>query len=167
MKDSIPPAKHLDETIPIALGRSIIIDIPDYSQGKVDLYIDDGVSISCKPDDRNLQQLENAVPLAIYLVAREIHKNEPLPQDDMLTIHKMLAEGAAEETKIILGWLYDTCRLKVFLPEHKFISSTDIKKRKGVTTRTVHNQRQTSPLFHNSSPGKTFSQPYHRHGNKD
>ena len=47
----------------------------------------------------------------------------------MLTIHKMLAEGAAEETKIILGWLYDTRRLKIFLPEHKFIAWTEDIKR--------------------------------------
>ena len=40
----------------------------------------------------------------------------------MLTVHKMLKEGAAEETKIILGWLYNMHRLKVYLPEHKFIA---------------------------------------------
>ena len=124
IKDSIPTAKHLDKAIPIAPARSIIVDIPDNPQGKVNLYIDNGVSISCEPDDGNLQQLENVVPLAIYLVAREMHKHESLPRDDMLTIHKMLAEGAA-----ILGWLYNMRHLQVYLPEHKFIAwSKDIKR---------------------------------------
>ena len=121
IKDSIPKAQHLDDSIPIAPTRTIIVDIPDEAQEKVDLCIDDGVSISCKPDDGNLQQLENAVPLAIHLVARAVHKNEALPRGNMLTIHKMLAEGAAEETKIILSWLFNTGLLKVFLPKHKFI----------------------------------------------
>ena len=46
IKNSIPQAKYLDETIPIAPARSIILDIPDNPQGKVDLYINDGVSIA-------------------------------------------------------------------------------------------------------------------------
>ena len=38
---------------------------------------------------------------------------------------------------------------------------------KGIATRAAHNPRQTSPLFCNSSPWKTFPQPHHRHGNED
>ena len=124
IKDSIPKAQCLDDSIPIAPARSIIIEIPDEPHGKVNLYINDGVSISCKPEDGNLKQLENAVPLAIYLVARAIHKNGPLSREDMLIIHKKLAEGGAKETKIILGWLYNTGLLKVFLPKHKLIAQS-------------------------------------------
>ena len=36
----------------------------------------------------------------------------------------MIAEGAAEEKKICLGWLLDTRRLLVSLPDHKTIAWT-------------------------------------------
>ena len=42
----------------------------------------------------------------------------------MVEMEKAKAEGAAEEIKIVLGWILDTKRLLVSLPEHKYIAWT-------------------------------------------
>ena len=47
-------------------------------------------------------------------------KNEPLPRDPFLKQSKVTAEGALEEIKTILGWVFDTRRLKVSLPQDKY-----------------------------------------------
>ncbi len=39
--------------------------------------------------------------------------------------HKLIAEGALEETKIILGWFCDLRRLTMALPENKFVAWSD------------------------------------------
>ena len=42
-----------------------------------------------------------------------------IPRVDIIVIDKMKAEGAAKERKICLGWMLDTRRLLVSLPDHK------------------------------------------------
>ena len=44
-----------------------------------------------------------------------------IPRDDMVEEDKTKVEGAAEERKICLGWILDTRRLEVQLPDHKNI----------------------------------------------
>ena len=46
------------------------------------------------------------------------------PGNNIIATDKMIAEGAAEEKKICLGWLLDTRRLLVSLPDHKTIAWT-------------------------------------------
>jgi hypothetical protein len=43
-------------------------------------------------------------------------------RDDVLSISKFLAEATPAEREIILGWILDTWRLQVALPNNKYIA---------------------------------------------
>ena len=84
-------------------------------------YIDNGISISIDTPIHR-KRLEAALPLAIFIISRQNCSDEPLPRDDMLSLHKMIAEGALAEQNIILGWLFDTRAFIIRLPLSKFIA---------------------------------------------
>ena len=67
----------------------------------------------------------------------------PLPRDEMPSITKLAAELGATEQKIILGWVYDTRRMLISLPDNKYIAwSNDICKLLA-TQRTTHHVLDT------------------------
>ncbi len=67
--------------------------------------------------------------LAIHATARPVQENEPIPREEMEELNELFAEAAPEETKVILGWIFDFHRMKVSLPENKFIAwTTELKK---------------------------------------
>ena len=49
------------------------------------------------------------------------NKDDPVPPDDVLSLQKLLAEGALEEQKVVLGWLIDTRRFIVKIPAEKAV----------------------------------------------
>ena len=53
------------------------------------------------------------------IFGRPVHGEEPLPRDNLALVKKLSAEGGLEETKIILGWLFDFRTLTVFLEKDK------------------------------------------------
>jgi hypothetical protein len=63
-----------------------------------------------------------AIPLAIHIVGRPHDPNgqESFPRDDILAVPKFLAEAKPSEKKVILGWIVDTRKLSVALPQDKF-----------------------------------------------
>ena len=120
---SVPPKKLLSNDIPFGIGKELIVDLPVDPRGKIDCYIDDTVGITVDlPDTDNIQRMECASLLAIHATSRPIHQQEPLPRDEMAARQKLFAEGALEEQKIILGWLFDFRRLTIALPENKFVA---------------------------------------------
>jgi hypothetical protein len=85
----------------------------------------------------NAIRCERATLLAIDTCARPKHANEPIPREDMEARNKLHAEAGLEEQKTVLGWLIDTRRLLVKLPDNKFVAWTNIIKevmRNGTTT---------------------------------
>jgi hypothetical protein len=50
-------------------------------------------------------RLKRAILLAIWATARPKDKNEPIPQEEMAELNKLLAEVGPTEKKMILGWL--------------------------------------------------------------
>ena len=123
---SVPPKNILSDDIPFGIGRELIVDLPVDPRGKIDCYIDDTVGITVDlPDTDNCSRMERASLLAIHATSRPIHKQEPLPRDEMAAKQKLFAEGALEEQKIILGWLFDFRRLIIALPENKFVAWSD------------------------------------------
>jgi hypothetical protein len=50
---------------------------------------------------------------------------EPIPQHDMAARHKLWADGLLEETKMILGWMWDFRRLIISLPINKCTAWTE------------------------------------------
>ena len=68
--------------------------------------------------------MEAAAPLAIFVVAQDIHSDEHITRENLMCMHKMKAEGGLEEEKVILGWHFDTRRMLISLPDNKFIAWT-------------------------------------------
>ena len=119
IQDKFPPRTSLPDDIPFAKARHTIVDIPQEDKGKCDVYIDDTVAMG--PDlPGNALRLESAITLAFHIFGRPIDKNEPIPRKDIIAFNKLIAEGAIEEQKILLGWLYDTRRLLISLPLDKW-----------------------------------------------
>ena len=69
--------------------------------------------------------------------------NEPLPRSTLLNETKLKAEGALEETKIVLGWMLDTRRLLISLPTHKYIAWTGQISNMIKTKRTTSKELET------------------------
>jgi hypothetical protein len=123
VQSDIPPQQSLDEDIPFAEGRELIVDIPIDPRGYADVYIDDTTGLTVDlPGSRNAERMEAAIPLAIEVAARPNDVNEPIPREKMVAEDKLKAEGGLSETKIILGWLFNFRTLTVSLPEHKYIA---------------------------------------------
>ena len=117
----IPKAAYLPKDIPFAQAKPLSVHIPPSDVGKCDVFIDDKIGIT--PDlGNNVRRLATIIPLVICLLARPLHKDEPILRTALLSLSKHMAEGRPEEQKVILGWLVDTRRLLVSLPEHKLIA---------------------------------------------
>jgi len=71
--------------VEIKQARSLIIDLPEERNGKVDLYIDDGVTIGID-NDVNRERLTSAMPLAIHIATRELAEHEHVIHDKMQAI---------------------------------------------------------------------------------
>ena len=58
----------------------------------------------------------------IEVVTHKSDNTGGIKRDPMVEIKKTEIEGPAEEIKICLGWLIDTRRLRVSLPNHKYVA---------------------------------------------
>ena len=102
---SVPPVKYLQDEIPFAKGRALIVDIPVNPKGNTDVYIDDTIALTVDMEGSdNVQRLEQGTLLAVHAASRELHPNEPIARKEMAAMAKLTAEAGAEETKTILGW---------------------------------------------------------------
>ena len=80
-----------------------MVKIPAEDYSKCYVYIDDTASIG--PDiPGNTYRLKAAIPLALYIFGRPLSTSKPTPRNPIISISKLIAEGALEETKILLGW---------------------------------------------------------------
>jgi hypothetical protein len=115
-----PEPKRLDPSIPHAPAREMAVVVPPLEAGKVDVFIDD--LIDTYPDSpENLARKPHVVPLAMHVTSRpHAGDDEPILRRAILSLPKLLAEGAPAEQQIVLGWLLDTRRLLVSLPEDKY-----------------------------------------------
>jgi hypothetical protein len=96
------------------------------SRGTHDIYIDDlvGLGLDLIKSD-SLKRSKRAPLLAIDACSRRRAPDEPIPSYDMAARHKLDAEGLLEETKMILGWMWDFRRLTISLPTNKFTAWTE------------------------------------------
>ena len=66
----IPPPLFLDDSIPFAEGKYLIIDVPVDARGTEDVYIDDKIALTVEVEDsNNVQWLKQATLLAINCAA--------------------------------------------------------------------------------------------------
>ncbi len=120
---NIPPRKYLDDDIPFAIGRNLIVDIPINPKGYADVYINDTMGLTVGlPSIMNAYRLEAAILLAIEVAAQPNDTNEPIPRMKMIAKDKLTAEGGLSETKIIIGWYFNFRTLAMTLREHKYIA---------------------------------------------
>jgi hypothetical protein len=121
----VPENELLEPDIPFVAGAELIVEIPVDSRGAYDVYIDNIVGLTVAiPSSNNIARGQTAALLAIAATARPNHPNEPIPRESMDARDKLMAEAGPSETKMILGWMIDFRRLRISLPENKFIAWT-------------------------------------------
>ena len=76
----IPQRHYLDNDVPFASGRELIVDVRIDPKGYVDIYINDTTGLTIDlPGTMNADRLEAAIALAIEVAARPFDPNEPIP----------------------------------------------------------------------------------------
>jgi hypothetical protein len=115
----IKNAKSLPDTHLYAKAKELAINIPPNNIGKIDIYIDDNISISLDKDENTLRT-NTAMLTAIRAISRPIDSSEEIPRKDIISLKKFQAEGTPSETKTVLGWLLNTRSLRIYLPDHKY-----------------------------------------------
>ena len=77
-----PSLKILDESIPFAEGKELIVDVTVDARGIADVYIDNTIAITVDVENlNNVKRLEQATLLSIHCSARDKHVNEPIPRE--------------------------------------------------------------------------------------
>ena len=117
MIHEIPNPIPLPDDIPFAEARDLSVNIPVEEGGKTDVYVDDFITIGPDIDDV-LERITRAPLTVIHAIADNSISSDKIPRDNIVASDKMKAEGAAEERKICLGWMIDTRRLLISLPDH-------------------------------------------------
>ena len=99
-----------------------MIGVPVLPHGYCDEFIDNVITAGVDFGKTSKDRLQSAAPLAVFVVACDIHPDEPITRENLMCMHKMEAEGGLEEEKIILGWYFNTRLLLISLPKNKYIA---------------------------------------------
>jgi len=110
-----------DATIPLAQVADMMVELPVDDDPKADCYIDD---IFAAFLERDAARGARMVPFALFLLGRPVQPGESLAREDLLSIKKFIAEATPSERKIVLGWVIDTRRLTIELPNNKHTAWT-------------------------------------------
>jgi hypothetical protein len=99
-------------------ARSLDVDIPLDTWGKVDDFIDDGImNVPDLQDNRN--RAIQALLLAIHTMCHPLSLNGPVVREDCLSLSKLVDEGQLSECLVILRWVINTRSLTIALPDKK------------------------------------------------
>ena len=123
LQELYPPVKTLDDKISFTRAKSLSVTVPEDCLAKADVFLDDIVEAGLDTP-KTRPRLQGAVALAVDTMSRKVQENEPLPRTALINKRKLAAEGRLDERKIVLGWMLDTRRLTISLPEHKFLAWT-------------------------------------------
>ena len=86
----------------------------------------------------NLKRARAAIPLAIHIIGRPVDPKDSIPCLDLISKDKLKAKGALEEEKVIIGWCFNTRKLTLSLPNHKFKAwnrTIELIQKKGKQTK--------------------------------
>ncbi|WP_317201517.1 hypothetical protein [Janthinobacterium sp.] len=111
--------KYEDESIPFGQARKLLVKPETDDLGLIDVFLDDIISVFPALSDENVDRCTLAALLAMEVTSRPRLKFEILPRDDMLAIDKAHAEATPAEVAIVLGWLVNTRKLIMSLPDDK------------------------------------------------
>jgi hypothetical protein len=106
-------------TAPFAEARELLVDHDRSEYGTTEAYIDDIFTVFPYLSEEHLQRGRNSALLAIDTMGRPTHEDDPLPRDPIVAEKKVTAEGTPTEKLTILGWLIDTRRMVIQLPDEK------------------------------------------------
>jgi hypothetical protein len=118
-KDKLPPAQVLDDSVPYAQAADLDVEIQHDDMGRIEDFIDDGIAIVPDLDDNRNRGVASML-LAIHTLCRPVDQNEPIYQEDCLSLEKLAEEGVMSEILIILGWQINTRLLTLALPKKKY-----------------------------------------------
>jgi len=112
----------LTSKVPFARARPMCVPVATPLTGGAECFIDDIFSVVPELPDQGIRadRMALATFLAIEVFGRPPTDHDPMPRDDLLALSKALAEGTPTETLIVTGWLLDTRRLLISLPDDKF-----------------------------------------------
>jgi hypothetical protein len=110
-----------DPDIPFLPARMMAVEVPPTIAGRVDGFIDDLINVFLDTAE-NCARAPHVVPLAMHVTSRPHagNESEPIIRRAILSLEKLLAEGSPAEKQIVLGWLLDTRRLLILLPDDKY-----------------------------------------------
>ena len=117
MAEKIPEIKREDSSIPFGAANNLAVDVP-FRMCAAEGYVDDLITAVLdffQPRER----ARHAVPLALDVMYRPKNPDDPIERDEILSLRKLLAEGGLEERKIVLGWLIDTRKFRIYIPDDK------------------------------------------------
>ena len=106
-----------DETVPFAQADELEMALPPRDIC-TDNFIDD-LFQACVDINDNADRIKHAVPLVLDAMFKPQNPLDACHRDTIINMTKHVAEGRLEERKVILGWLVDTRRFRVFLTQHK------------------------------------------------
>jgi hypothetical protein len=120
------PIRDLPE-VPVATAWPMAVHIvPTTTTSPVDGFIDDLINVFLDLES-NLACQPHTVPLAMYATSppQAGDNLKPIIRQKILSIPKLLAEGLLAEHPIVLGWMLDTRRLLISLPDAKYQAWTE------------------------------------------
>ncbi len=122
VQQDILPRQCLDNNVPFASSRELILSIPIDPRCYADIYIDDMMGLTINlPGTMNVGCLEAAISHAFEVAACPNNANKPIPCKKTVAEDKLKTEGGLAETKVILRWHFNFGTLTLTLPEHKYI----------------------------------------------
>ena len=103
--------------IPFAPADTLAMTLPPRDIC-TDNFIDD-LFQACVHTGDNAERIKHAVPLILDTMFKPPDTKDACHRDAIINMTKHVAEGRLEERKVILGWLVDTRRFRVYLTPHK------------------------------------------------
>ena len=129
LQPAVPPPEYVSDSVPLGQAKPMAVNIPTTGLGWGDMFIDDIIKVFIN----RLEQIQKhgaSAPLAIHTAMRlSTGESEPVPHRQTLSMSKLAAEGTPKEIQVVLGWLLDTRRLILALPQDKYLAwKSDIKQ---------------------------------------
>ena len=119
LRDTLATPHQSTDTNSASFGkaRPLLVEVP-FFPAIADGYIDDIVTVFLGMGDW-LQRGQNAALLAVHTLFQPVHESESIPRPNAAATNKLHGEGTPNEQKIVLGWLLNTRRFRIYLPQTK------------------------------------------------
>lgn len=105
--------------IPFAQTEPLAVSIPINDIDMVDIYIDDTIGVAPDKND-NIRCVSATIPLAIHCITCPLDPLDEIPQKEIISLKKFVAEGWPSEIKTVLGWIINNRTLTIALPLGKY-----------------------------------------------